>query len=116
MPTSSSITAWKAAKFSLRAFRLPSSSRMKGRTVNVVVVARRALAIDIIGRLGMPATLIRVARLGTDGNLGTIRYVAEDGGDKFGVGDRRNSGFTTFSTFGRWYGRRFRGGKQMPSL
>ena len=75
---------------------------MKGRTVDVVVVARRALAIDIDCRLGIPAILARVARLGTDGNLGTIRYVAEDGGDEFGVGDLGDTTFTTFSTFGRW--------------
>ena len=60
----------------------------------------------------MPATLTGVARLGTDGNLGTNRYVAEDGGDEFGVGDQRNSSFTTFSAFGRRHGRIFRGGSR----
>ena len=90
--------------------------RIEGRTVDVIVVARGALPIDIDCRLGMPATLVGVASLRTDGNLGTIRYVAEDGGDEFGVGDLRNSGFTTFSTFGRWCSRRFRGDKPMPSL
>jgi hypothetical protein len=62
--------------------------------------------------LGIPATLAGIARLRTDGNLGAIRYVAEDGGDEFGVRDFGNSGFTTFSGFGQWCSRRFRGGRR----
>ena len=37
------------------------------------------------------------------------QHNSQDGGDECGIGDFGNSGFTTFSTFGRRHSRRIRG-------